>query len=149
MPFRCAALACCSSALPVQLVRRWPNMIWSRVNLHKSTKPHLACNFPQELDRITSSVKPSLELLLRPHLLDLDEKIRPGTSVLTWTSMNIDGYIYRFHQARACLLPAAWSHVVNPNPYKVAWREGCALLHLLSGKVPNSTMVSNYVLSLS
>lgn len=63
---------------------------------------------------MSSSVKPTLKLLLKPHMADLDEKIRPGTSVLTWTSMNIDGYVYRFHQVCAafasacngCLAPA-------------------------------------------
>lgn len=64
---------------------------------HRAYRP---CCAPQELDRVSSSVKPALQLLLRPHLADLDEKIRPGMQVLTWTSMNIDGYVHRFHQVK-------------------------------------------------
>lgn len=38
--------------------------------------------------------------LLAPHLEDLRDKMAPGLLVLTWTSMNIDGYLHRFHQVR-------------------------------------------------
>jgi hypothetical protein len=36
--------------------------------------------------------------LLRPHLEDMERKVAPGMFVLTWTSMNIDGYLHRFKQ---------------------------------------------------
>ena len=36
--------------------------------------------------------------LLKPHLDDLDKKIQPGMLMLTWQSMNIDGYLQRIHQ---------------------------------------------------
>ncbi len=45
--------------------------------------------------RLQSTIKP----LLRPHLEDMEKKIAPGFSLLTWTSMNVDGYIHRFKQA--------------------------------------------------
>lgn len=38
--------------------------------------------------------------LLRPHLEDVDHKIQPGTAILTWASMNIDGYLHHIHQVR-------------------------------------------------
>jgi hypothetical protein len=41
-----------------------------------------------------STIKP----LLRPHLEDMEKKIAPGFSLLTWTSMNVDGYLHRFKQ---------------------------------------------------
>lgn len=55
---------------------------------------------PQELERLTASVPAVLRPLLEPHLEDLADKMQPGLLVLTWTSMNIDGYLHRFHQAR-------------------------------------------------
>lgn len=53
----------------------------------------------QELDRLTARVPAVLCPLLQPHLDDLADKMQPGLLVLTWTSMNIDGYLHRFHQA--------------------------------------------------
>lgn len=44
--------------------------------------------------RLHSTIKP----LLRPHLDDMEKKISPGFHLLTWTSMNIDGYLHRFKQ---------------------------------------------------
>ncbi len=35
--------------------------------------------------------------LFQPHLKDLDGKIEPGMVLLTWQSMNIDGYLQRIH----------------------------------------------------
>lgn len=60
--------------------------------------PHL----PQELERLTASVPAVLRPLLQPHLDDLADKMQPGLLVLTWTSMNIDGYLHRFHQVGWC-----------------------------------------------
>lgn len=44
-------------------------------------------------------IKPVAKPLLKPHLKDLETKIAPGLTSLTWTSMNIDGYIHRAEQA--------------------------------------------------
>ena len=65
---------------------------------HPATRP--PCPPPQELERLTSSVHPVLRSLLGPHLEDLCDKMQPGLLVLTWTSVNIDGYLHRFHQVR-------------------------------------------------
>ena len=46
-----------------------------------------------------SLVPPVTRGLLRPHLEDLDNKIQPGAVILTWASMNIDGYLHHIHQA--------------------------------------------------
>ena len=35
--------------------------------------------------------------LFKPHLADMERKIQPGMVTLTWTSMNIDGYLHRIH----------------------------------------------------
>ncbi len=40
-----------------------------------------------------------------PPRLPAEQKIAPGFSLLTWTSMNIDGFLHRFRQVRT--LPAA------------------------------------------
>ena len=46
-----------------------------------------------EYDRIISMIKPVMKRILEPHIEDLDLKIKPGMVTLTWTSMNIDGYL--------------------------------------------------------
>lgn len=60
---------------------------------HPTLQTHM-----QELGRLTASVDGVLRPLLQPHLDDLADKMQPGLLVLTWTSMNIDGYLHRFHQ---------------------------------------------------
>ena len=47
-----------------------------------------------EYDRILGLIKPVMKKILEPHIEDLDLKIRPGMVTLTWTSMNIDGYLH-------------------------------------------------------
>lgn len=46
-----------------------------------------------EYERIIDMIKPVMRNILKPHIEDLDLKIRPGMVTLTWTSMNIDGYL--------------------------------------------------------
>ena len=48
----------------------------------------------QEHEEVTSLIMPVVRPLLRPHLEDVELKIQPGAVLLTWTSMNIDGYIH-------------------------------------------------------
>ena len=52
----------------------------------------------QELEHLTAGVIPVLRPLLAAHLEDLQDKLQPGLLVLTWTSLNIDGYLHRFDQ---------------------------------------------------
>ena len=42
-------------------------------------------------------VPPVVKPVIRAHLEDLDRKIQPGMVLLTWQSMNIDGYLLRVH----------------------------------------------------
>lgn len=53
-------------------------------------------------DRILILIKPILKNLLFSHIEDLNLKLRPGMVTLTWTSMNIDGFIktVQFEQNR-------------------------------------------------
>jgi dynein heavy chain len=46
-----------------------------------------------EYDRIIGMIKPVMKNILAPHIEDLDLKMRPGMVTLTWTSMNIDGFL--------------------------------------------------------
>ena len=46
-----------------------------------------------EYARITSAIIPVTASLLKPHIHDLEYKLRPGMVTLTWTSMNIDAYL--------------------------------------------------------
>jgi dynein heavy chain len=52
----------------------------------------------KEYERIIMKIKPICKNLLLPHVEDLDLKLRPGMVTLTWTSMNIDSYLYHVHQ---------------------------------------------------
>lgn len=51
-----------------------------------------------EYHRIVNKIRPNTKSLLVPHLEDLEYKLRPGMNILTWTSMNIDGYLQHVHQ---------------------------------------------------
>jgi len=57
----------------------------------------------KEYDRIVNKIRPNTKSLLVPHLEDLEYKLRPGMVTLTWTSMNIDGYLAHVHQGLAKL----------------------------------------------
>ena len=57
----------------------------------------------REYDRIVNKIRPNTKSLLVPHLEDLEYKLRPGMCTLTWTSMNIDGYLNHVHQGLAKL----------------------------------------------
>jgi dynein heavy chain len=51
----------------------------------------------REYERIVSKIRPNTKSLLVPHLEDLEYKLRPGMVTLTWTSMNIEGYLHHVH----------------------------------------------------
>ena len=40
--------------------------------------------------------------LLKPHLENLEQKMKPGMTILLWTSMNIDGYLHHIHSVSCC-----------------------------------------------
>lgn len=51
----------------------------------------------KEYDRIMCRIIPVTSALLKPHLNDMEYKLRPGMITLTWTSMNIDAYRHHVH----------------------------------------------------
>ena len=51
----------------------------------------------KEYERVVSRVIPVTSNLLRPHINDMEYKLRPGMVTLTWTSMNIDAYKHHIH----------------------------------------------------
>ena len=56
-----------------------------------------------EYIRIMNKIRPNTKSLLVPHLEDLEYKLRPGMVTLTWTSMNIDGFLHHVHQGNSKL----------------------------------------------
>ena len=52
-----------------------------------------------EHSRVVGMVLDVARPLLSPHLDDLERRLQPGMYILTWTSMNIDGYLHRIHGA--------------------------------------------------
>lgn len=79
----------------------------------------------QEHERVVESIPVLARPLLQRHLLDMEEKLRPGTHYLTWASMNIDGYLHyaqkvilHFHtQYTPLLMPCCWETALEP------WRD--------------------------
>lgn len=47
-----------------------------------------------EYERIIGMIKPIMRQILSAHIDDLDLKLQPGLVTLTWTSMNIDGFLH-------------------------------------------------------
>ena len=52
----------------------------------------------KERARILSMVKDDVKPLLEPHIDELEKKIDPGVTTLSWTSMNISVYLKRIHK---------------------------------------------------
>ncbi|CAM9753381.1 unnamed protein product [Sphacelaria rigidula] len=46
----------------------------------------------REYHQLVRSIVPVMKALLQPHVQAVEQRLRPGWTVLTWTSMNIDGY---------------------------------------------------------
>jgi dynein heavy chain len=46
-----------------------------------------------EYDRIVAKVIPVTAMILRPHFKDMEWKLRPRMTTLTWTLLNINPYI--------------------------------------------------------
>ena len=65
----------------------------------------------KEYERVLALVPPVCKPVIRPHLEDLDRKIHPGMVLLTWQSMNIDGYLHRVHTGVA--LVESLMHKIN------------------------------------
>lgn len=57
-----------------------------------------------EHSRIMGSLRSIVKPLLKPHIADLEQKLAPGLTVLSWMSLNIDGFIYLLTQARPAQL---------------------------------------------
>ncbi|GBG33121.1 Dynein heavy chain 5, axonemal [Hondaea fermentalgiana] len=57
----------------------------------------------KEYERVTRRVIPVAADLLKPHMRDMEYKLRPGMITLTWTSMNIDAYKHHIHTGLAKL----------------------------------------------
>lgn len=46
-----------------------------------------------EYKRVKSKIQAPLNVLMTPHLAKIDDAIRPGMTILTWTSLNIETYL--------------------------------------------------------
>jgi len=51
----------------------------------------------EQYEEVVGKIMPITATLLKPHLADMERKVQPGMVTLTWTSMNIDGYLHRIH----------------------------------------------------
>lgn len=68
-----------------------------------------------EHSRVVGMVLDVARPLLSPHLDDLERRLQPGMYILTWTSMNIDGYLHRIHAGLSKLeqLVTSINHMVE------------------------------------
>ena len=53
----------------------------------------------QENERVRKKIPAAFEPLMGPHLSKLDRALDPGLYRMTWTSINIEGYIENVHAA--------------------------------------------------
>ena len=51
----------------------------------------------RQLEHVLSRMLPITQSLLRPHVRDIEERLRPGFSTLSWTSMNIDAFLHSMY----------------------------------------------------
>ena len=56
-----------------------------------------------QYEEVMESIPKVARALMQPHVDDLERKVQPGMFILTWTSMNIDGYLHRIHRGLARL----------------------------------------------
>jgi len=57
----------------------------------------------KEYDRVVASINPVTQALLKPNIQLLDKLVQPGETVLTWQSLNIDGFLAKLHAGIAKL----------------------------------------------
>lgn len=57
--------------------------------------------YGQEHERVLGQVPDAGRVLLKPHMDDIEARLRPGAYLLTWTSLNIDGYLHHLHTVSA------------------------------------------------
>ena len=53
----------------------------------------------QENKRVRDKIPVAFEPLMGPHIGVVDHTIEPGLRKMTWTSINIEGYIKEVHEA--------------------------------------------------
>jgi hypothetical protein len=75
---------------------------------------------------------------LVPHLEDLEYKLRPGMVTLTWTSMNIDGYLNHVHQGLAKLEQL----IININECMVLIKDCLGMDGVVSPQMSQDTIIS-------
>lgn len=84
-----------------------PAWLHSVQNRQQGNPWHTYCQTPAvmlqvwEFEQMMTHMQPVFKPLLKPHLEDLEKKVAPGLFILTWASMNIDGYLHRFKQVSA------------------------------------------------
>lgn len=62
--------------------------------------------------RIMGSLRSIVKPLLKPHIADLEQKLAPGLTVLSWMSLNIDGFIHMLTQVRTRRVPMGASKAI-------------------------------------
>ena len=56
-------------------------------------------------EHVVANIPPVAAAMLRPHLEDLDSKLKPGLYVLTWASVSIQGFLGCVHAVcSGCML---------------------------------------------
>jgi dynein heavy chain len=84
----------------MQLMRESAKMVLLQEDKFKNYYNQLSYAL-REYDRVLATAAPVTLKMLGPHLRDLENRLHPGMYSLTWTSMNIDGYLNRVHDGLA------------------------------------------------
>ena len=51
----------------------------------------------RQYEHVLERIVPATADMLKPHVHDMERKLAPGLTTLTWTSMNIDGFLHSIH----------------------------------------------------
>ena len=57
----------------------------------------------RQYEKVLGRILPIVQPLLRPHVADMERRLEPGFTTLTWTSMNIDGFLHAMYSGVTAL----------------------------------------------
>ena len=81
---------------------------------------HSIGTYLQDYGSVLAAVPVVAQPLLHRHVLKMEVMLEPGTSYVSWASVNIDGYLYNAQKVHGVLLHLRTPRVVKSNPLTVS-----------------------------
>ena len=79
----------------------------------------------RQYEHVLERIVPATADMLKPHVHDMERKLAPGLTKLTWTSMNIDGFLHSIHAGVGAL-----ADLIEKVRETLLSQEGC--MHVLT-----------------